>query len=283
MLDKRMSEDEVVAQLADGMTLGIGGWASRRKPMSLVRAIARSPLRDLTVVSYAGPDVGLLCALGKVKKVVFAFASLDSIALEPHFRAARQRGGLEAEEYDEGMLQWGLYAAANRLPFLPTRAGLGSDVFGRTSHVRTVRSPYEDAEELIAMPAITLDAAIIHMHRADKSGNGQCLGPDLYFDDLFCMAAKRRYMSCEKLIDTSELTREGSVHTLRINRMMVDGVVHAPFGAHFTECPPDYGRDESFQQLYAATAKDPAALARFVERFVQPVSASAYREAVLSR
>jgi glutaconate CoA-transferase subunit A len=283
MLDKRMSEDEVVAQLADGMTLGIGGWASRRKPMSLVRAIARSSLRDLTLVSYAGPDVGLLCALGKVKKVVFAFASLDSIALEPHFRAARQRGGLEAEEYDEGMLQWGLYAAANRLPFLPTRAGLGSDVFGRTSHVRTVRSPYEDAEELIAMPAITLDAAIIHMHRADKSGNGQCLGPDLYFDDLFCMAAKRRYMSCEKLIDTSELTREGSVHTLRINRMMVDGVVHAPFGAHFTECPPDYGRDEAFQQLYAATAKDPAALARFVERFVQPVSGSAYREAVLSR
>jgi len=282
MLDKRMTEDEVVAQLADGMTLGIGGWASRRKPMSLVRAIARSSLRDLTVVSYAGADVGLLCALGKVKKVVFAFASLDSIALEPHFRAARQRG-IEAEEYDEGMLQWGLYAAANRLPFLPTRAGLGSDVFGRTSHVRTVRSPYEDGEELIAMPAITLDAAIIHMHRADKSGNGQCLGPDLYFDDLFCMAAKRRYMSCEKLIDTADLTREGSVQTLRINRMMVDGVVHAPFGAHFTECPPDYGRDEAFQQLYAATAKDPAALERFVERFVQPVSASAYREAVLAR
>jgi len=283
MLDKRMTEDEVVAQLADGMTLGIGGWASRRKPMSLVRAIARSSLRDLTVVSYAGADVGLLCALGKVRKVIFAFASLDSIALEPHFRAARQRGAVEAEEYDEGMLQWGLYAAASRLPFLPTRAGLGSDVFGRTSRVRTVRSPYDDGEELIAMPAITLDAAIIHMHRADKSGNGQCLGPDLYFDDLFCMAAKRRFMSCEKLVDTSELTREGPVQTLRIHRMLVDGVVHAPFGAHFTECPPDYGRDESFQQLYAATAKDPAALARFVERFVAPTSASAYREAVLSR
>lgn len=283
MLDKRMTEDEVVAQLHDGMTLGIGGWASRRKPMSLVRAIARSSLRDLTLVSYAGPDVGLLCALGKVKKVIFAFASLDSIPLEPHFRAARQNGSIECDEYDEGMLQWGLYAAATRLPFLPIRAGLGSSVADRTAKLRTVRSPYDDGEELIAMPALTLDAAIIHMHRADASGNGQCLGPDLYFDDLFCMAAKRRYMSCERLVETREFSSEGSIHTLRINRMMVDGVVHAPFGAHFTECLPDYGRDEAFQQLYAATAKDPSALAKFVERFVTPVTASAYREAVEKR
>ena len=209
MLDKRMTEDEVVAQLHDGMTLGIGGWASRRKPMSLVRAIARSKLRDLTLVSYAGPDVGLLCALGKVKKVIFAFASLDSIALEPHFRVARQSGAIEVEEYDEGMLQWGLYAASMRLPFLPLRSGLGSDVVGRTSRVRTVRSPYEDGEELVAMPALQLDAAIIHMHRADRGGNGQCLGPDPYFDNLFCMAAKRRFMSCERLVETSEFAREG--------------------------------------------------------------------------
>jgi glutaconate CoA-transferase subunit A len=283
MLDKRMTEDEVVAQLADGMTLGIGGWASRRKPMSLVRAIARSSLRDMTLVSYAGADVGLLCALGKVKKVIFAFASLDSIALEPHFRAARQRGTIEVEEFDEGMLQWGLYAAASRLPFLPTRAGLGSDVADRTARLRTVRSPYDDGEELIAMPALQLDAAIIHMNRADKSGNGQCLGPDLYFDDLFCMAAKQRFMSCERLVEPADFAREGSVHTLRINRMMVDGVVHAPFGAHFTECPPDYGRDETFQQLYAATAKDPAALSQFVERFVALKDPNAYRKAVLER
>ena len=79
--DKRMTEDEVVSQLESGMTIGIGGWGSRRKPMSMVRAIARSSLTDLTLVSYGGPDVGLLCALGKVKKVVYSFVSLDSIPL----------------------------------------------------------------------------------------------------------------------------------------------------------------------------------------------------------
>ena len=281
MLDKRMSEDDVVRELRDGMTVGIGGWASRRKPMSLVRAIARSSLRDLTVVSYAGPDVGLLAALGKVKKVVFAFVSLDTIALEPHFRNARQNGSVDAEEYDEGMLQWGLYAAACRLPFLPTRAGLGSDVMTLNPHLRTVRSPYTDGEDLVAMPAVELDVAIVHMNRGDRSGNGQFLGPDLFFDDLFCNAAKRRFMSVERIVPTSELTCEGSVHTLRLNRMMVDGVIEAPHGAHFTECPPDYPRDEAFQREYAATAKDPALFERFVERYVN-VSHQEYLKAALS-
>ncbi|MBV8085138.1 MAG: acyl CoA--acetate/3-ketoacid CoA transferase subunit alpha, partial [Chloroflexi bacterium] len=61
MADKRMTHEEVVGQLRDGMTLGIGGWGSRRKPMSLVRAVLRSPVKDLTLVSYGGADVGLLC------------------------------------------------------------------------------------------------------------------------------------------------------------------------------------------------------------------------------
>jgi len=253
MTDKRMTEADVVAELRDGMTIGIGGWGSRRKPMSLVRAILRSPLRDLTVVSYGGPDVGMLCAAGKVRKAVYGFVSLDSIPLEPHFRVARQQGAIEAVELDEGMLQWGLYAAALRLPFLPTRAGLHSGVIDINPQLRTVRSPYDDGEELVAVPAIALDVALVHMNRADASGNGQYLGPDLYFDDLFCMAARRRFLSCERILTTHALLTEGSVHTLRINRMMTDGVVEAPNGAHFTSCDPDYGRDEAFQKEYAST------------------------------
>src|SRR5438445_4468466 len=126
--DKRLTHDEVIASLSDGMTIGIGGWGSRRKPMSLVRAIARSPVKDLTLVSFGGPDVGILCATGKVRTVVYGFVTLDSIPIEPHFRAAREGGAIEARELDEGMLYWGLFAAAVRLPFLPIRAGLGSGV-----------------------------------------------------------------------------------------------------------------------------------------------------------
>jgi len=282
-LDKRTTERDVIAELRDGMTIGIGGWGSRRKPMSLVREILRSDLGDLTLVSYGGPDIGLLCAAGKVRKVIYGFVSLDSIPLEPHFRIARQTAAIEAVELDEGMLQWGLYAAANRLPFLPTRAGLGSDVLTFNPQLKLVKSPYEDGEELVAMPAIELDVALIHMNRADAGGNGQFLGPDLFFDDLFCLAAKRRFMSCEKIIPTKDLLSEGSLHTLKINRAMVDAVIEARGGAHFTECPPDYGRDEAFQKEYAATARDPEAWKAFKTGYLDLDSEAEYQKALKAR
>ncbi|TDD00885.1 CoA transferase subunit A [Saccharopolyspora terrae] len=255
MQDKQLTVDEVVSHLRDGMTIGIGGWGSRRKPMALVRAILRSDLKDLTLVSYGGPDVGLLCAAGKLRKVVYGFVSLDSIPLDPHFRAARQRGELDVAEYDEGMVLAGLRAAAARLPFLPTRAGLGSDVMALNPELRTVRSPYADDEELVAMPALNLDVALVHMNRADRYGNGQYLGPDPYFDDLMCAAAETSFLSCERIVATEELTETAPPQSLLINRLHPQGVVETPHGAHFTSCVPDYGRDEAFQRHYVASAK----------------------------
>jgi len=275
-----LTPDEVVAELRDGMTIGIGGWGSRRKPMALVRAILRSPLRELTVVSYAGPDVGLLIASGQARRIVTGFASLDSIALEPHFRNGRQRGTVELTELDDGMLHWGLLAAAHRLPFLPIRAGLGSDVMRVNPRLRTVRSPYPEAghpdgEDLVAMPALRLDAALVHMNRADPAGNGQYLGPDPYFDDLFCLAADRAYVSCEQVVPA--LT--GAPPTLLLNRAMVHAVTETPNGAHFTSCVPDYGRDEEFQRRYAKAAADPDAWSRFQAEYLAGDEA-AYQQAV---
>lgn len=268
MPDKRMTADEVAAQLTDGMTIGIGGWGSRRKPMALVRAILRTPVKNLTVVSYGGPDVGLLCAAGKVARVVFGFVTLDSIPYDPWFGRARQSGAIEVTEYDEGMFGTALSAAAQRLPFLPIRAGLGSDVTRFNPQLRTVRSPYADGEELLAVPAQELDVALVHLNRADARGNAQYLGPDPYFDDLFCLAAKQRFVSVEKVVDTAELTATAPVQSLLLNRGAVDGVVEAPRGAHFTTAVPDYGRDEHFQRHYADCAKDTERWPGFVDRFL---------------
>ncbi|MFJ2826088.1 CoA transferase subunit A [Streptomyces sp. NPDC087263] len=281
MSDKTMSAQQAVGRLESGMTLGIGGWGSRRKPMALVRALLRSEITDLTVVSYGGPDVGLLAAAGRIRKLVTAFVTLDSIPLEPHYRAARESGAFELMEVDEAMFMWGLHAAANRLPFLPVRAGLGSDVMRVNPALRKVTSPYADdftvgatpseapggpsgiREEFVAMPALRLDAALVHMNRADRLGNGQYLGPDPYFDDLFCEAADAAYVSCERVVDTAELTKEAAPQTLLLKRSSVTGVVEAPNGAHFTSCAPDHGRDEAFQKLYATTP-----YAEFAERFL---------------
>ena len=145
-MTKLMTEDEAVATLESGMTLGIGGWGSRRKPMSLVRALLRSDVTDLTVVTYGGPDVGLLADAGKIRKLVYGFVSLDSIPLEPNFRKARQSGSVEVMELDEGMMRLGLQAAAWNLPYLPTPVGLGSDILRTNPHLKTLRCPYTDQE-----------------------------------------------------------------------------------------------------------------------------------------
>src|SRR3954464_3707710 len=266
-----MTIDDVVASLEDGITLGIGGWGPRRKPMALVRAILRSDLEDLTLVSWGGAGVGPLVRAGKVRKLVYAFVFLDTVPLEPNFQRARQDGTIpEVVELDEGMFQTGLLAASQRLPFLPMRAGLGSDVLVNNPWLKTVTSPYDDGQELVAVPALELDVALVHLNRADRHGNATYLGPDPYFDDLFCMAAERAYVTCEEIVDTAGLPVAAPVQRVLVSRMRVDGVVEAPNGAHFTTCTPDYERDERFQRAYAAAAsgsdEDWAAFrARFLE------------------
>jgi glutaconate CoA-transferase, subunit A len=269
-LDKRLDARDVVAQLEDGMTIGIGGWGPRRKPMALVREIVRSPLRDLTVVAYGGPDVGLLCAAGKVRKVVFGFVSLDVIPLEPHFRRARETGAIEVWELDEGLLQLGLRAAAARLPFLPTRVGLGTDLLRHAPHLRTVRSPYEDAETLLAMPAIELDAALLHVNAADKMGNTRIDGPDPFFDAWFARAAKRCFVSCETLADTLASPDLERARHNAFERSLVTGVVQAGAGAHPTSCAPAYGWDLPHLKAYCAAASDANQTAAYLRDVVGP-------------
>lgn len=268
-MNKLMGAADAVAELDDGMTIGIGGWGARRKPMAMVREILRSSLKDLTVVSYGGPDVGLLAAAGKIRKLVFGFVTLDLIPLDAHFRKARQAGAFEVMELDEGMFQWGLKAASLRLPFLPTRAGLATDVEKVNPGLRTVRSPYDDGETLMAMPALELDVALIHVDQADERGNGQIFGPDPYFDDLFCGAAKKAYMSCERVVATERFLADGCVHTMTINRSLVDGVIEAPFGAHPTACVPRYGIDRDHLGEYNAAAESEEAWSAYSGAYIE--------------
>ncbi len=284
MADKTTTLEAAVAEIESGMTIGIGGWGSRRKPMAFIRALLRTDVTNLTVVAYGGPDLGLLCAAGKVKRVYYGFVSLDSPPFyDPWFARRRTEGAIEAREMDEGMLRCGLQAAAQRLPFLPIRAGLGSDVRAFWGdELKTVTSPYETDgahEELVAMPALNLDAAFVHMNLGDVKGNAAYTGIDPYFDDLFLMSAKRRHLSVEKIVSTEELVKSVVPQQQIINRMMVDTVVEAPNGAHFTTNEPDYRRDEKFQRHYAEAAGSDETWAEFVKTYLSGTEAD-YQAAV---
>ena len=107
----------------------------------------------------------------------------------------------------------------------PPASGLGSDVLTVNPSLRTVRSPYDDGEELVAMPALRLDAAVVHVNRADAAGSGQILGPDPFFDELFLGAADRRFVTTERIGATDAAVR----------RRPDPDAVHQP--------PPDRRRD----------------------------------------
>jgi len=86
-------------------------------------------------------------------------------------------------------------------------------------------------------------------------------------------------VSCERIVPTVELSATAAPQTMFISRMYVSGVVETPGGAHFTDCAPDYGRDERFQAHYARSARDPEAWAAFAAEFLQGDEAD-YQSAV---
>lgn len=266
-MNKLMTAADVVGQLRDGMTIGFGGWGPRRKPMAIVREILRSDVKDLTVVAYGGPEVGMLCAAGKVKKLIFGFATMDAIPLEPYFRKARQAGSLDVMELDEGLFQWGLKAAAMRLPFLPARAGLATDVMTHNPALKTIASPYGDGEVLLAMPALNLDVAFVHVNRADRLGNTLITGHDVYFDQHFARAAQQCFVSAEVVEDRLELDAE-TARFSTFERSMVTGVVAAPLGAHPTSCGPEYGWDMKHLKTYSDSAGEESGWQTYMDTFV---------------
>ena len=231
--------------------------------MSLVRALLRSPVTDLTVVSYGGPDVGLLCAAGKIRKLVYGFVSLDSIPLEPHFRAARQNGTIaECVEYDEGMLQWALYAgvAAAAVPADPGRSRQrrdGRQPVAAHRHIAlrrrrgAARRAGDPARRRVRPPQPSRRARQRPVPRARPLLRRPVprrvrAGPAL------------RVVRAHRRPPTRCCSTEGSRSTrCAINRVMVDGVIEAPNGAHFTTCEPDYGRDEAFQKAYVDGRRRP--------------------------
>lgn len=277
-MNKTQTAQQAVAQIKSGMTIGIGGWGPRRKPMALVRELLRSDVKDLTVVSYGGADVGMLCAAGKVKKVIFAFVSLDFIPLEPFFRQARQDGSIEVSEIDEGMMLLGLRAAAWGLPYIPTRIGLGTDVVRNNPDIAMVDSPYDD-KEWVAMPALKLDVALLHVDRADQRGVCQVRGPDLYMDDMYARAATTTIVSCDELVDTDYFHAGDEARYVFWERSATAAVVPIAGGAHPSSCTPLYGFDVAHFKEYAGFAGE-GGFAAYFEKYIDGKSEQDYQQAV---
>jgi len=249
-IDKRANVDEVVDGIKDGASIVIGGWGDIRKPMTIVNAIARSSLKDLTILSYAAMDLDLLIGAGKVKTAIFGFVSFDGGApgRAGNFDRARREGTVEIKEFDEYMFSCQFKAAAERIPFYPIRGGIGTDILTINPEIKTIQDPYTN-ETLVAVPAFQPDYALIHVNEADQNGNARITG-DAHFDSLFAKAAKKVIVSCERILEVGEIRHSNIMATY------VEQVIEAPRGARPGSCFPDYSFDAKACAAYGKATKD---------------------------
>lgn len=235
--------DDAVGLVESGATVGFGGSVLRGKPVAAACALAAANVRDLRLVSFAGSlEVELLVAAGALRSVVSSYVGLGLHGRARGFGEAIRTGAVEDVELSEWMLVGGLRAAAMGVPFLPTHAGLGSDLVAERG-LRTVRDPYS-GEELLAVPALSLDVAFIHAWRADEEGNVQLPWPPDHLwdvDVLLARASRAVVVSVEEVVDRDTIA--ASAERTKLFGFEVTCVIEAPGGAWPSSLPPLYDED----------------------------------------
>ncbi len=248
-------------------------------PMAFVRELARQRKRDLTVVAIvAGMSVDWLAAAGCAARVITGLVSFEGFGLAPSFRrraqaGPRAEGGLAVEEYSEHLLICRLEAQSRKLPFVPTRAGLGTDVLALHADSGSLRQEVDPAtgKPYVACTPLAVDVAVVHVHEADASGNARVNPKLIWMDNEIVNAAERTVVCAERIVGSEAFVAEP--HRTTYPRFMVDAVCEAPFGAFPTSCFPDYGHCGHFFEEYVdAAASQERFEAFFAERVVGPES-----------
>jgi glutaconate CoA-transferase subunit A len=276
--ERIVEEDTAAAWIRDGMTVAFGEPA----PMATIRQLIRCGVRDLTVIA-AGLSLDLLIAGGCVRKVMSYYAGGGfGVPVAPSFRRAAEEGKIEIWECEEGILTAGLQAAAQGLPFLPWRAGVGTSLPEVNTDLRVIEDPIE-GQTLLAVPAIRPDVAVIHAAASDAYGNVQHLGGPGWIDLFLCRAATRTLVQVEKVISNEEVRANPWATTLAD----ADAIVRMPFGAHPFYSRGYYVQDSSFLKKYviAATAAaqmdEPGPLEEFLKFYChEPETHGDYLERV---
>jgi hypothetical protein len=157
-------------------------------------------------------------------------------------------------------------ATAMGVPFLPTRSMLGSDTL-KYSSAKVVEDPFTGLRVCL-LPALILDVALIHVHRADRYGNAQIEGISGFAAEM-ARACKRLIISAEEIVPTDEI-RKYPDRTI-IPYFLVDAVVHAPFGSHPGEMAYVYGRDEPVIKEWVEFSKTVEGTAAYIDKYVRGV------------
>lgn len=249
--DKRCSLTELVAHIQNGDCLAIGGGLSWREPMAALRELIRQNIKDLKLVGSAhGIDVDLLCGAGSVAVSAESYVGFEQdFGMALNYRRACETGAVKVEDNCCYSLVQQLRAAIQGLPFMPIRSVQGTDFLKLHPEFKTMTCPFT-GEQLVLVPALKPDVALIHAHYADEHGNLHIEGPPVA-DVLFAKASKKIIATVEEVIPHDELAKKG----VTIPYFYVTAICEVPYGAHPTSCYPNYAYDREHTASYYQAAK----------------------------
>ena len=254
-MEKLQNIEQAAALVTDGSTLALGGLSMNSSPMAFVRELIRQGKKDLTVIAIVnGMAVDWLVAADCVRKVISGLISFEGMGLAPNFRHAVETGAIALDEYSEYLLIARLRAAATNLPFIPTKAGLGTDVIGLHPETTRLESDPVTGEAYVACTPLPVDVAVVHAHAADVFGNVRVEPKLLWMDNEIVNAAAKTIMTVESIVPHSSFVAEP--HRTTWPRFITDVVVEVPWGAYPTSCFPIYGHDKAFFSAYSKAARN---------------------------
>jgi glutaconate CoA-transferase subunit A len=276
--------EDAAATVKDGMTVSIGGFINSSHPMVMVRQLIKDGRKDLTVVgaASAGLETDLLIAAGVASHVITPYVGAEGFAgIGPAFRKAAQEGSIDVFELDEAHFYAGLRASAQRVPYNPWKAGVGTDLTKVNPRLKEYRDPFTN-EPLIAVPAINVDVCFLHAAVSDIYGNVQHNGTR-YGDIAMHNAASKTFVSVEKVVAPEHIRAD----PLKTSIPGATGIVRAPFGSHPYSADGYYVPDADHIKTYlrAATAwlksDDRTALDGYIAEFITtPADHADYLEKV---
>ena len=252
--ENKLTNIETLASIVEsGNCIAVGGGLSSREPMALIRAILRKNVKDLTVVGSAhGIDIDLLCGANAVSASQESYVGFEQdFGMAQNYRRGCESGKIEIQDNCCYTLVQQLRASIQGLPFMPIQSVRGTDFEKIHPQYKTIQCPYS-GQEILVVPPLTPDVAIIHAQYADSHGNLRIEGPPVV-DLLFAQASKKVLATVEKIVTKEELAQLGGAN---IPYFYVTNIAEVPMGAHPTACYPFYAYDREHTKQYMSAAKE---------------------------
>jgi glutaconate CoA-transferase subunit A len=259
---KVMSEKSAVEQFVEnGNYLSYDLSSMVRGPMALEREIVRQRKRDLWIAAkFTLLDTTLLVAGGCVSKIDVGFVGLGRTLF-----SAIEQAEVEVIDWSNGTLALRHLAGAMGVPFLPTKALMGTDTF-KHSGARVIEDPFT-GKKICLVPAINPDVAVIHVNQCDEFGNARVFGPSVAPLET-AMASRNVILSTEEIITTEEIRAKPGLTTIPF--YLVNAVVHVPFGAHPGTVPGLYTYDTAhLEEFFGARDKD--TMSAYIDKYIHNV------------